>query len=59
MGCRCNERRTAIAQGVQAVARGDADQAVQQAQFVVKSTVEDVSALFRAKVAAARARMVR
>lgn len=57
MGCKCAERRAAIAQGARAVVRGDAEQLVEQAQFVVSSTVEDVSALFRGKVAAARARL--
>ncbi|MDA9521647.1 hypothetical protein XI06_15175 [Bradyrhizobium sp. CCBAU 11434] len=59
MGCRCNERRIAIVHGVRAVVRGDAEQAAEQARFVVTSTVEDASSLFRAKVAAAAARMTR
>ncbi|CUT12522.1 hypothetical protein BF49_3602 [Bradyrhizobium sp.] len=59
MGCRCNERRIAITQSVRAVARGDAEQVVEQARFVVVSTVEDASNLFRAKVAAAASRLAR
>lgn len=60
MSCsRCNERRVAIVQGVRDVVRGDVKDAAEQARFVVTSSAEDASQLFRAKIAAAAAKLSR
>jgi hypothetical protein len=41
MGCRCNERRTAIKQAAQQLARGNLRVAGQQAGFVARTLVQD------------------
>jgi hypothetical protein len=45
MGCRCAERRVAIARAVQAAARGDRGAVIREIGFVGRSAAEDARAL--------------
>jgi len=58
MGCRCNERRAAIVQGVKAAASGDLKTLADQARVFSKSIRDDADD-FRGKVATARASLAR
>jgi hypothetical protein len=60
MGCRCNERRAAIARAVQAAKTGDGeitDLVKKELAFVATTTAQDAASTFRASVAAAKARL--
>jgi hypothetical protein len=59
MGCGCQERRVAIGKAAVAVVRGDAKAVADQARFVVRSSVEDVTSLLRQKTMVARQRLMR
>jgi hypothetical protein len=41
MGCRCNERKQAIARGVSAAVRGDVKSAAEAASFVARTLTQD------------------
>lgn len=55
MGCRCADRRTAIADGARAVREGDLAKVADRARFVGRTMVEDARRL--AALAAARSRL--
>lgn len=59
MGCRCNERRTAIAIGIRASLNGNIEAAKKSAQFVAQSAIEDTKSAFQSRVNAARSKLAR
>lgn len=58
MGCRCNERQTAIVAGIKAAANGDLKKLADQAK-VFSKTVRDDANDFRSRIASARQTLAR
>lgn len=50
MGCRCSERRTAIARAAKSLATGNAAAALPHARFVTVSAVEDMMKIMRPRI---------
>lgn len=59
MGCRCNERRSAIVSGIRSIVKGDKAAAAAQAKFVAKSSIEDAKAAYQSRISSARSKLAR
>lgn len=53
--CRCDERRTVIVGAASAAVRGDLSRIGPASRFVVETSKEDIAALFRRALRAAKA----
>jgi hypothetical protein len=61
MGCRCNERREALAMTGKAIVAGDGHAIAEHAKFIANSAVQDLKAaggVLKQQAQAARARLM-
>lgn len=61
MGCRCNERRAALAKTTRAIAARDGQALADQLKFIATSTAQDLQAVgstLKQQAQAARARLM-
>ena len=58
MGCRCNERRTAIIKAAGDVRQGDVKAATEKVRFVTRTAIEDARS-FAGRITTARQKLAR